>query len=52
MMTHVQRVVSNNGEDLLKLGELWAAAGTPNAVFCLDAALIERLTEGKVVAVH
>jgi|SRR5580700_3760565 prolyl-tRNA editing enzyme YbaK/EbsC (Cys-tRNA(Pro) deacylase) len=38
-------------EDLLKLKELWAAAGTPNAVFSIDALMLENLTSGKVIAV-
>lgn len=31
-------------EDLLKLGELWAAAGTPNSVFRLSAASLLAMT--------
>ena len=31
-------------EDLLALGEIWAAAGTPNAVFRLDPADLPRMT--------
>jgi prolyl-tRNA editing enzyme YbaK/EbsC (Cys-tRNA(Pro) deacylase) len=35
--------------DLLALDEIWAAAGTPNAVFPLRSADLERLTGGTVL---
>ena len=38
-------------EDLLVYKEVWAAAGTPNAVFCVDPQVLPRLTGGKVVKV-
>jgi len=38
-------------EDLLQYGKIWAAAGTPNAVFELDADQLEKMTGGKVIAV-
>jgi len=34
--------------DLLALGEVWAAAGTPHAVFSLEAASLPMLTGGTV----
>jgi len=37
--------------DLLKLDTIWAAAGTPNAVFSLDAGQLTRATGGEVVPV-
>lgn len=48
---HKQKIETFIDEDLLKLRELWAAAGTPNAVFSLDSAVIANLTGGKVIAV-
>lgn len=36
-------------EDLLRYDFIWAAAGTPHAVFRLDPAILEELTEGTVV---
>ena len=36
-------------EDLLKFDELWAAAGTPNAVFCLRGEDLVEMTKGRVV---
>jgi prolyl-tRNA editing enzyme YbaK/EbsC (Cys-tRNA(Pro) deacylase) len=37
--------------DLLQYDEIWAAAGTPNAVFALTPADLERMTGGRVVAI-
>ncbi len=37
-------------EDLLTLGDIWAAAGTPNAVFRLPAADLPALTGGTVAS--
>ena len=37
--------------DLLKYGTIWAAAGTPNAVFALDPAGLQALTAGVVVEI-
>jgi prolyl-tRNA editing enzyme YbaK/EbsC (Cys-tRNA(Pro) deacylase) len=36
-------------EDLFRHEEIWAAAGTPHAVFKLTAADLVRITQGKVV---
>jgi Cys-tRNA(Pro) deacylase len=38
-------------EDLMTLGEVWAAAGTPNAVFQLTPADLVEMTGGRVVAI-
>lgn len=38
-------------EDLLKFKEIWAAAGTPNAVFNLESKDLESLTTGKIISV-
>jgi prolyl-tRNA editing enzyme YbaK/EbsC (Cys-tRNA(Pro) deacylase) len=38
-------------EDLLKFEKLWAAAGTPNAVFSLRSLDISNLTDGKIVSI-
>jgi prolyl-tRNA editing enzyme YbaK/EbsC (Cys-tRNA(Pro) deacylase) len=37
--------------DLLQYSEVWAAAGTPNAVFRLPAAELERVTGGRVIKI-
>jgi prolyl-tRNA editing enzyme YbaK/EbsC (Cys-tRNA(Pro) deacylase) len=38
-------------EDLLQYGKIWAAAGTPNAVFELTPAALEKMTGGIVFKV-
>jgi prolyl-tRNA editing enzyme YbaK/EbsC (Cys-tRNA(Pro) deacylase) len=38
-------------EDLLKYSHVWAAAGTPNSVFCISPDDLIRITQAKVVAV-
>ena len=49
---HVGPVQIILDEDLLVLEEIWAAAGTPNAVFRLLPADLEKLTGGTVAAVR
>lgn len=39
-------------EDLLQHEVLWAAAGTPNAVFSLNPSEIESLTHGKIITIQ
>jgi len=39
-------------EDLLKLGDVWAAAGTPNSVFKLNAARLAEMTAGEVKSIN
>ena len=38
-------------EDLLKFKEIWAAAGTPNAVFKLTPEELKKITHGQVISV-
>lgn len=38
-------------EDLLQHDELWAAAGTPFAVFCMNANDIKTITGGKIISI-
>lgn len=38
-------------EDLLKYDEIWAAGGTPNAVFKLTPEELKKMTKGKVISV-
>lgn len=35
--------------DLLDLDEIWAAAGTPNAVFCIESQDLLKATDGKLI---
>lgn len=39
-------------EDLLRYDEVWAAAGTPHAVFRLSPADLERMTGGRLISIH
>ena len=48
---HAQPVETLIDEDLLRHGEIWAAAGTPNAVFRLTPDDLVKLTGGRVVRV-
>ena len=36
-------------EDLMQYDEIWAAAGTPNAVFKLTPKILTEITEGRIV---
>ena len=48
---HAEPLETFIDEDLLKLDEIWAAAGTPNAVFRLTPLDLVKITSGRVVAV-
>jgi prolyl-tRNA editing enzyme YbaK/EbsC (Cys-tRNA(Pro) deacylase) len=48
---HLERLETFIDEDLLGYDELWAAAGTPHAVFKLTLADLARVAEGRVVAI-
>jgi prolyl-tRNA editing enzyme YbaK/EbsC (Cys-tRNA(Pro) deacylase) len=48
---HVQRLLTFIDEDLLQYEQIWAAAGTPHAVFPLTPADLQRLTNGHVVTI-
>lgn len=48
---HKQNIETYIDEDLLKLNELWAAAGTPNSVFKLSSKDLVNLTNGKIISV-
>ena len=45
---HAEPITTIIDEDLLKLDEIWAAAGTPNAVFKLNPANLVQMTGGSV----
>ncbi len=49
---HRRRITTFIDEDLLRYPEIWAAAGTPNALFRLSPADLVRITGGQVVAVR
>ncbi|MCG7536718.1 YbaK/EbsC family protein [Pseudoalteromonas sp. OOF1S-7] len=48
---HLSQPVTYIDEDLLQYETLWAAAGTPHAVFSLPADKLVALTQGEVITV-
>jgi prolyl-tRNA editing enzyme YbaK/EbsC (Cys-tRNA(Pro) deacylase) len=48
---HTEQIVTFIDMDLMQYPEIWAAAGTPHAVFCLTPADLVRMTAGKLVQV-
>ena len=48
---HTQPIRIFIDEDLMQFDEIWAAAGTPRAVFKLTPDELQRITNGKVIAV-
>jgi len=48
---HLETIEIFIDEDLLKYEEIWAAAGTPNAVFKLTPSDLIKMTGGRVVAI-
>lgn len=51
-VAHSEPIRTVLDEDLLGLTEIWAAAGTPNAVFRLSPAELVQLTAGQVARVR
>jgi prolyl-tRNA editing enzyme YbaK/EbsC (Cys-tRNA(Pro) deacylase) len=48
---HSEAIITFVDEDLLDYDEIWAAAGTPNAVFWLTGNDLVRATNGQIVSV-
>lgn len=48
---HLQKIETYMDEDFLQYQTVWAAAGTPNAIFELKTADLQKMTGGKVVRV-
>jgi prolyl-tRNA editing enzyme YbaK/EbsC (Cys-tRNA(Pro) deacylase) len=48
---HAEKIEVFIDEDLLRYSEIWAAAGTPNAVFRLTPSDLVRMTEGRVIGI-
>ena len=48
---HATELITLIDEDLLKLGDVWAAAGHPNALFRLEPAELPKLSGGRVAKV-
>jgi len=49
---HLEKLETFIDEDLLKLEEIWAAAGNPNAVFKLNPAELMQMTGGQVISIQ
>jgi prolyl-tRNA editing enzyme YbaK/EbsC (Cys-tRNA(Pro) deacylase) len=50
-LAHRERLETIIDEDLLQFEEIWAAAGTPNAVFRLSPAELTKMTDGRITCV-
>ena len=48
---HVQKIETYLDEDFLQYGTIWAAAGTPNAIFELKTADLQKMTDAKIARV-
>ncbi len=48
---HVQKMETYIDEDFQQYPTIWAAAGTPNAIFELPTEALQKITDGKVVGV-
>ena len=48
---HIQKMETYIDEDFLPYETVWAAAGTPNAIFELQTEALQKMTDGKVVRV-
>ena len=49
---HAEQIRTLIDEDLLQYPEIWAAAGTPRAVFALTPADLRRITAGQVTGIR
>ena len=49
---HLEPMQTFIDQDLFNFDEIWAAAGTPNAVFKLTPQALEAMTGGQVIAVY
>lgn len=48
---HAQKMESYLDEDFLQYASIWAAAGTPNAIFELKTEDLQKMTNGKIVSI-
>jgi prolyl-tRNA editing enzyme YbaK/EbsC (Cys-tRNA(Pro) deacylase) len=48
---HIQKMETYIDEDFLQFQTIWAAAGTPNAIFELPTDILQIITDGKIVRV-
>ncbi len=50
-LAHAQKIDTIIDEDLMQYDEIWAAAGTPNAVFRLTPEQLRQITSGQVTKI-
>lgn len=50
-MGHKNPITTLIDEDLMQYDEIWAAAGTPNAVFKLTPKILVELTKGSIICI-
>jgi len=50
-LAHAEPLTIFIDQDLLQYAEIWAAAGTPHAVFCLTPAELLKMTGGTVIQI-
>ena len=48
---HIQKMETYIDEDFLQYQTIWAAAGTPNAIFELPTEVLQKITDGRIVMV-
>lgn len=48
---HVEKILTVMDEDLMQYSEIWAAAGTPHAVFKLTPSILRDLSESAVACI-
>jgi len=48
---HTNEIDTYIDQDLMQYDEIWAAAGTPNAVFRLSPQELEQMTHGKIISI-
>jgi len=48
---HIQKIETYLDEDFLQYETIWAAAGTPNAIFELKTSDLQKMTGGKITTV-
>jgi prolyl-tRNA editing enzyme YbaK/EbsC (Cys-tRNA(Pro) deacylase) len=51
-LAHKNPIQTFIDKDLLRFDELWAAAGTPDAVFKLQSNCLQALTDGKIIQIQ
>jgi prolyl-tRNA editing enzyme YbaK/EbsC (Cys-tRNA(Pro) deacylase) len=49
---HAQKIMTFIDEGLLQYDQVWAAAGTPHTVFCLNSSDLVRIADGTVACIQ